>query len=186
MVKFEKTGIVRTSGETINANICVDTGKDFGKSHTSYNINDYNLTESLVANQKYTISAKVNTSSEKKSVAFYLSGGSMALCNWLPITDDGYYKATFTATSNHASSTNGLGHGYIRVYVSNNQGTQGSTSLSGTASVDWLKLESGEVATPWILNEADDGYSSIHGLAEIGSGLSVYENHIQTTEFIEW
>ena len=101
-------------------------------------------------------------------------------------TNDGYYESTFTATSTHASNTAGAGHGYIRVYVSNNSGMQGSTALSGTANVDWLKIEKGEVATPWILNEADEGYSSTHGLAEKGSGMSVYENYIQTTEFIEW
>lgn len=189
-VNFNKTGVIKTSGNEINKNLCLDTTKDFGKSHTTYGIVDFNLSESLIENQKYTITAKVNTSSEKKSVAFYLSGGSLQLSSWLVINNDKIYKATFTANSNHASNTAGSGHGYIRVYVSNNTTSQGSTTVTGTANVDWLKLEKGTLSTPWCMNENDWGYvGNNHGFIETRDTseiMSVYENHIQTTEFIEY
>lgn len=186
-VPFNKTGILSASGMNINANLCINSTKDYNASHGSYAIADFNLSESLVANQKYTISAHINTSEEKKSVGFYLSGGSMVLVNWRPITEDGFYSGTFTATSTHASNTAGAGHGFIRVYVSNNTSAQGSTAVTGTANVDWIKLEIGETATPWTMNPLDYGYvDSAHGFIETGDLMRVYDGRIDTTEFIEY
>lgn len=142
-------------------NLIVDTLKDSGESHTTYNIADYNFTESVVSGDTYTVSAKVNASSEKKGICFYHSGGSYQMGAWMPINDTGIYTATFTATDNMASRTAGAGHGYCRVYVSNNASTQGSTPLSGTANVEWIKVEKGGVATPWCPNPADSLYSEM-------------------------
>lgn len=142
-------------------NLIVDTLKDSGESHTTYNIADYNFTESVVSGDTYTVSAKVNASSEKKGICFYHSGGSYQMGAWMPINDTGIYTATFTATDNMASRTAGAGHGYCRVYVSNNASTQGSTPLSGTANVEWIKVEKGSVATPWCPNPADSLYSEM-------------------------
>lgn len=195
--------------------MCLDTLKDSGSTHTTYNICDFNLAESLVEGQKYTISAMVNTSEEKKTVAFYLSGGSMALSGWKAVTESGIYKATFTATAAHASNTAGAGHGYIRVYSSNNTGTQGSTAITGTANVEWLKVEVGETATQWCANSADSkqmliidyltdengtiltdengeelGYSvtdtNWHGFVEGYNAMSIFHDHIMMNEIIEW
>ena len=47
------------------------------------------------------------------------------------------------------SQTSGNGFGFCRVYVSNNIGGQGSTTVTGTANVDWIKIEKGNIATPW-------------------------------------
>ena len=115
----------------------------------------------------------------------------MNLSPWMLVNDKKIYQATFTANSNHASSTNWGGHGYIRVYASNNSGkSQGSTTVTGTANVDWLKIEKGELSTPWCMNENDWGYvGDVHGFIETRDTskiMSVYENHIQTTEFIEY
>lgn len=142
-------------------NLIVDTLKDSGESHTTYNIADYNFTESVVSGDTYTVSAKVNASSEKKGICFYHSGGSYQMGAWMPINDTGIYTATFTATDNMASRTAGAGHGYCRVYVSNNASIQGSTPLSGTANVEWIKVEKGGVATPWCPNPTDSLYSEM-------------------------
>ena len=88
--------------------------------------------------------------------------GSMNLGSWQAVTESGIYKVTFTATSAHASNTARAGHGYIRVYSSNNTGTQGSTAITGTANVGWLKLELGETATPWCANSADNNQMLIY------------------------
>lgn len=195
--------------------MCLDTLKDSGSTHTTYNICDFNLAESLVDGQKYTISAMVNTSEEKKSVAFYLSGGSMGLGSWQAVTESGIYKVTFTATSAHASNTAGTGHGYIRVYASNNVGGQGSTAITGTANVEWLKVEVGETATQWCPNNASENYywqdirlvdesgnyltqengfyltynitsDAWNGFYEGNDKMSIYQDYIKLNELIEW
>lgn len=181
-VQFFKTGVVSVSKTSENKNLCLDTLKDAGKVHTTYNVCDYNLSESLVEGKKYTISAKVNTSSEKKSVAFYLSGGSMKLGGWFAVKDSGAYTATFTATAAHASSASGGGHGYLRVYTSNNSDIQGSTALTGTANVEWIKLEEGSTVTPWCANSADEE----HGFIEGSDIMSIYPNLVSMNEIIEW
>lgn len=214
-VQFFKTGVVSTSKDSVNRNLCLDTLKDVNTTHTTYNVCDFNLSESLIEGQQYTISAKVNTSSHKKSVGFYLSGGSMNLGSWQAVTESGIYKVTFTATSAHASNTAGAGHGYIRVYSSNNTSIQGSTTVTGTANVGWLKLEEGNTATHWCANSADSkqmliidyltdengtiltdengeelGYSvtdtNWHGFVEGYNAMSIFHDHIMMNEIIEW
>lgn len=130
-------------------NMLIDSKKDASGAHTTYNICDFNLSESLEAGKEYTVSAKINLSSERKTVAFFFSGGSISLSPWIAKTSDGYYTATFTATSSMASNVSGAGHGYIRVYASNNNGTQGSTAITGSGNVAWIKLEKGNIATDW-------------------------------------
>lgn len=146
---------------TGNRNLLVDSRKNQGKSLSTYDIGDYNLSESFVAGKTYTISARGNWSSDKKSYAFFLSGGSGGLVHWPTCCADGYMVGSFTATSDHASNTAGAGHGFIRVYISNNIGSyQGSTALSGTANVDWIKVEEGDIATGWTPNQNDSDYAN--------------------------
>lgn len=186
-VGFYKSGVIYCPGTDCNKNMCTNSLSHSGESSTAYDIGDYNLTESLVEGQKYTISAKVNTSSDKKSVLFYLSGGSMGLGTWQPRNDDGIYVSTFTAQTKHASNTSGAGHGFIRVYVSNNEGIQGSTTRTGTANVDWIKCEKGSIATPWCSNEADEEWINANcGFNEYGDLTSVYAEHVQANEFVEY
>lgn len=143
-------------------NMLKDSTAEYGQSRTTYDIGDFNLSESLVEGNTYTVRAKINTSEEKKSVGFYFSGGSIPISGWLPISANGIYTQTFTATAEMASGTLGDGHGYVRIYVSNREGkSQSGTALSGTANVDWVKLEKGSTATPWKPNPADDLYSQM-------------------------
>lgn len=143
-------------------NMVKDSMAEYGQSRTTYNIGDFNLSESLVEGNTYTVRAKVNTSEEKKSVGFYFSGGTIPISGWLPISADGIYTQTFTATADMASGTLGDGHGYVRIYVSNREGkSQSGTALSGTANVDWVKLEKGSTATPWKPNPVDTLYTQM-------------------------
>ena len=178
-VSFNKNGIVSAgNGNDVNSNMLINSMKYLGTSSGSYGIGDFNLSESMVVNNIYTISAHINTSSEKKAVGFFLSGGSISLKSWIPITEDGYYTATFTTTSTMANNTGKSGsntsistsHGYVRVYISNNTTSQGSTTVTGTANVDWIKLEKSDTPTHWIQNVNDYGYVGDvnHGFAETG------------------
>lgn len=85
---------------TGNRNLLLDSRKNAGVNKSTYDIGDYNLSESLVEGKTYTISAKVN-SSGKQSYAFYLSGGSIGLDPaWHLIGNtDGYCVGIFTATN---------------------------------------------------------------------------------------
>lgn len=54
----------------------------------------------------------------------------------------------------------------------------------------WMKnckIEEGNVTTPWIPNESDWGYTgNTFAFIESGDKMSIYPNHIQTSEFIEY
>ena len=59
-----------------NNNLLKDSRKNYGTASTEYLLGSYQLSEALTANTQYTISAKILTSTEKKSVGFFFSGGS--------------------------------------------------------------------------------------------------------------
>lgn len=148
--ELEEEGITHI-GANSNAgtNLLDNPTADAGQSHTTYNVADFNFNTSLVAGQMYTVTAKINTSSEKKSVGFYHSGGSyyMTIPNhqaWLSINETGIYSVVFIATTEMAAQTSGSGHGFCRVYASNNENAmQGNTAITGTANVDWIIVEGG-------------------------------------------
>ena len=144
-----------------NDNLLKNSTQGAGISQTTYNLQDYNFSKALVAGTTYTITCKINMSDEKKSFAVYHSGGSIICGPWIVNTGSGVYTWSFEATSQMASQTAGGGYGYARVYVSNNNGPQGSTALSGTANVDWIKIEEGTASTGFIPNSADALYNTL-------------------------
>ena len=185
-VNIQKTGVIQTSNEKVNDNILLDTLKDANNSHTTYNIADYNFSESLVNGNKYTIIAKVIVSSDKHGICFYHSGGSYQMGAWQPISPNNIYNITFTANSNMASQTSGTGHGFCRVYVSNNNATmQGSTTVTGTANVEWIKIAKGEYASVWSANPSDSYYISTHGFMEESEIAKIFKEHIEAPQFYE-
>ena len=155
---------------TGNANLLKLSTKGAGLNQTTYNLQDYNFSEALIDGTTYTITCKINMSYEKKSFAVYHSGGSILCGSWQTNVGSGIYKWSFTATSAMASQTSGDGHGFARVYVSNNNGGQGSTALSGTANVDWIKIEKGSTSTCYIPNSTDPLYSTLNF-----NGATVYD-----------
>ena len=140
-------------------NLLIDTAKGAGQVKTTYNLWDYNFSQALVNGTTYTITCKMTMTSEKKSFAVYHSGGSIICGNWVANKGDGIYTYSFVANANMASQTSGAGYGYARVYVSNNNGAQGSTALSGSAGVEWIKIEEGSKFTGYCPNTADAAYS---------------------------
>ena len=72
------------------------------------------------------------------------------MSSFINVNSSGIYTVTFTATANMASQTSGRGFGFCRVYVSNNASAgQGSTTVTGTAHVEWIKIEKGNKVTDW-------------------------------------
>lgn len=152
----------------VSNNLLENSKKDAGKSHATYPLCDFNIIEELVEGAKYTISAKITTSAERKSIAFYNSGGSIPISNWMAASEgSNIYTYTFTATANMVSQTSGLGFGFVRVYSSTVAGgAQGSTAISGTAHVDWIKMEHGTRATAWTPAQTGNDYVSMINLSE--------------------
>ena len=152
----------------VSNNLLENSKKDAGESHTTYPLCDFNIIEELVEGAKYTISAKITTSAERKSIAFYNSGGSIPISNWMAASEgSNIYTYTFTATANMVSQTSGLGFGFVRVYSSTvASGAQGSTAISGTAHVDWIKMEHGTRATAWTPAQTGNDYVSMINLSE--------------------
>ena len=178
-VELRKEGIWKIEGETISKNILINSLKDKDLEHTTYNIADFNLSEKTIEGEVYTVSAQVITSQEKVSVKFYHSGGNIGMGDtWLPVNEQNFYYRTFTATAQMENRTQGIGNGYCRVYVSNNPSGSGQSSyaLAGTAHVNWIKLEKGSIATPWVPNEQDEIYTS--------SAASLTENTIKNQTVI--
>ena len=160
-----------------NDNLLKNSTQGAGISQTTYNLQDYNFSKALVAGTTYTITCKINMSDEKKSFAVYHSGGSIMCGPWITNVGNGIYTWSFTATSQMASQTAGDGYGYARVYVSNNNGPQGSTALSGTANVDWIKIEEGSAPTGFIPNSADALYNTLGLNLTTVRDVSGYKNN---------
>ena len=160
-----------------NDNLLKNSTQGAGISQTTYNLQDYNFSKALVAGTTYTITCKINMSDEKKSFAVYHSGGSIMCGPWIVNAGSGVYTWSFEATSQMASQTAGGGYGYARVYVSNNNGPQGSTALSGTANVDWIKIEEGTVSTGFIPNSADALYNTLGLNSGIVHDISGYAHN---------
>ena len=139
-------------------NLLANSKKDAGQSHSTYNVCDFDFTEQLKEGQKYTLTAKVNVSADKKAVRFCHSGGSTAFSPaWLPVSEDGTYTVTFTATAAMAEKTGGAyGFGFCRCYASNNT-SGGQTPLTGTANVEWIQIERGNRASDWSSSAKDIG-----------------------------
>lgn len=144
-------------------NLIINTWEMPNQVFNGYALADYSFTEHLVSGQKYTITARIRMSEDKKSVLCYHSGGSYNMGGPWAVRkgEDEIYSWTFTATDTMASQTSKLGYGYLRIYVSNNQGTQGSTPITGSAYCHWIKIEKGEKSTPWVPNKQDALYLAL-------------------------
>ena len=128
-------------------NLLLKSKEGISKNTSEYFCAAFDLSEELVVGEEYTIRCNVTVSAEKKSIAAYVGGGSYACANfsdWPVVEGENTCVHTFTATEAMVSANN-----YIRIYASNNAGTQGATEVTGTCVVNWIKLEKGNKATDW-------------------------------------
>lgn len=141
---------LKLSNETIgNPNLLVS-------SHTpvrtgSYQMHNYSFVsgEEPVEGQTYTIQLKGILGEGKTYFGIYNSGGSVSPVS-LYRTDrnsQGIYTKTFTWRTGTAANT------FLRVYHM-------VSDVSATSTIDWIKLEAGSEATPWIPNHTDADYST--------------------------
>lgn len=189
-VSFNKSGIVNASGIIANDNLLRLTPKSV--TPTAYCACQLKFDEKLVANQSYTMQLwDVNVSHSEKSEAalgvwIYWGGGSVSLFDWHGTNyfTDGhadYLVKTFTPTETQVNHSNAANL-WFNVYNS-----VGYVAGTLNLTIGRWKLEKGNIATPWSFNINDDNYiPSIHGFVEDNDHMSVYPNHIQTPEFIEY
>lgn len=190
-VEFNKSGVILAGGDNINENKLLYIPKSY--TPTSYCGYQFNMNENLVANQTYTMQLwDVDVSHSAKTVAqtgiwIYWGGGSVHLFNWAGTTyfSNGhadYLVKTFTVTSANASGS-GATNLFLNVYNS-----VGYVEGSMNMHIGAWKLEKGSIATPWCQNSNDVGYiGSNHGLIETTTLPSrLYDNHIETIEYIEY
>lgn len=136
----------------------------------SYYISEY---EPLKSGYDYTITINFTASEERKGILPYVGGGSYPIGVWRSIELDGTYTYSwqFTATDNMASASQ-----FINVYSSTTGIYQGSTSISGTCYINWIKLEKGNKATDWTPapEDVDAGISNAQETADsIASNIYV-------------
>ncbi|MGD6778843.1 phage tail spike protein [Sutcliffiella horikoshii] len=139
----------------------------------SYALNDYALTESLVAGEQVTITMKATLGSDRDFFGIYNSGGSTNLINLVGSNlENGVYKKTFNWSVGTSSNT------FLRVYHMNSADLDIST-------IEWIKLERGNVATDYTLAPEDIDSSlkekasntDLDALAEIVSTVSADLNN---------
>ena len=144
-------------GDTVNSfgggiNLVKETS-ELEVSGKSYDIKDYNFAEPLEPNTKYTISveAKVDqTALNHKQFVFidpYTNGWSWGVQMTCAPANLNYqhYRYTFTTPDASKKVTN------ISVYLAHPDGANGGDkdNISGIGYFRKLKVEKGEVATPW-------------------------------------
>lgn len=174
MLEDKNVATILKNDIAIGANL-LKNSIDKNQSTTAYMVKSYNLSEMLTVNQQYTYQIKANLSDEKKMIGIWVGGGSYC-AGTSQKNKSGMYSVTFTASSNMADKT------YVNVYCSNNTGVQGSTAVTGTCEIEWIKLEKGSMATPWVPNINDDIYSSL----DIATMSKTIVSPIKATDFYEY
>ena len=121
-----------------------------GQPPSSYLVARYYFSEELVVGQEYTASVSIAVDG-RKSLAFFIGGGSVAAIKWRPISDgDSVVSHTFTATQVMVDAADSL-----YVYASPNPNGGNANPMTGTCVVHWAKLEKGTMATDWSPAPAD-------------------------------
>lgn len=138
-----------TQNDDVQSNNIIVDSKNQTQNTSQYMVKTYELEERLIPGLTYTWSMKANLSSEKKAIGIWVGGGTYIAGDIQQKTSNGVYQCTFVANTNHAV------YNTINVYCSNNTGTQGSTAVTGTCTIEWIKIEKGDTATPWCASKID-------------------------------
>lgn len=101
----------------------------------------------LTIGETYTVQINATTTAERNFIGLWIGGGSYSLYMWgsnVVTAGTRTYTGTFKL-SDHAEGQKN----FVNVYSSTTGGAQGSTPISGTCTVNWIKLEKGNKATDW-------------------------------------
>lgn len=109
----------------------------------AYLIHAYSLAEAAVVGDIYTVSIKGQFGKNKTGIAVYNSGGTVSLA-WHDFepgeSHDGVFQMSFVWTNDkygtHVSGNN------LNLYIA-------PPSIEEESTIEWIKLERGNVATPW-------------------------------------
>ncbi|NSC84680.1 collagen-like protein, partial [[Ruminococcus] gnavus] len=104
-------------------------------------------TAPLIVGETYTVQINATTTAERNFIGLWIGGGSYSAYMWgsnVVTVGTRTYTGTFKL-SDHAEGQKD----FVNVYSSTTGGVQGSTPISGTCTVNWIKLEKGNKATDW-------------------------------------
>lgn len=104
-------------------------------------------TAPLTIGETYTVQINATTTAERNFIGLWIGGGSYSAYMWganVVTVGTRTYTGTFKL-SDHAEGQKD----FVNVYSSTTGGVQGSTPISGTCTVNWIKLEKGNKATDW-------------------------------------
>lgn len=102
-----------------------------------------------VEGKQYTIQLKGQLGQGKSYFGIYNSGGSVSCVSLTPSSQkNGIYTATFNWRVGAAANT------FLRVYHM-------LSSTTATSTIEWIKLEEGDTATPWCPNSSDSSATII-------------------------
>lgn len=175
-----KKGIIHAVGSGTNKNFILNS-LDQNQNISTYNVKVYTMSEKLTQGKTYTWSMRANLSPERHWVGVWFGGGSYS-AGYVSRNDHGYYYKTFTADANIAN--------YLTVYIfsASVDGMQGSTAITGTTQIDWIKIEEGAVPTGWSPNPNDSDYQLFNtstGFIELDNKARIYKERIDANQFYE-
>ena len=112
--------------------------------NSAYNISKYDLTDTLVVGEEVTIQVKGQLGSDRTSFRGYNSGGSFVVVTLNPSdrNSKGIYTKTFKWVIGTSLNT------FLQMYQFTSSGTSSST-------IEWIKLERGNVATDYTIAPED-------------------------------
>ena len=169
---INKQGVINMNGSP-NPNLAIDSLKNIAPT-ALYNIANFNTSETLTAGNKYTVVIK-GTIGDDKKFGIWLGGGATRV-GWFTNNEDGTFITTFTSPNSIGGNGSRTG---INIYAY-------PSSNSNKSSLEWLKLENGEIPTLWIPNVNDDIYVGSSGFIENNDICKIQkQGYIQSPEFIE-
>jgi phage minor structural protein len=153
----------------INENIVLNSNRRVES--TSYKIGQWYLSEPWIVGEKYTITIKATITPGTQGLVVYRDSGWTQF-HWSAATyiaAEGVYRLTATA----GATSDPVGKSVLSMY-SVPSGTAGKNSI-----VEWIKLEKGEIATPWSPNPKDAA-RIVDSTTEIEANV-ITSNHINVS-----